>query len=400
MTNSHITDRVLPNGWHWAQLGELCKIVIGKTPSRDNPSAWGGPHPWVKISDMDTDLITTTSETLSDEGWQVCRNRLLSTGTLLYSFKLTIGKTAFAGMDLFTNEAIAGLSPKRGKELSMPFIRYALRLTDTSEHSENAVKGRTLNKQSLASLPIPLPSLDEQQRVVDRLEEQVVAADRVQYTASQVVETACALPSALLRKTFPSREEETPEGWRWVRLGEVVEFLDSRRQPINETERTRRNAGKAPDSLYPYYGANGQVDWIDDYLFDEPTVLLAEDGGFFGSSSKPIAYRVDGKYWVNNHAHVLRPLNDILLHYLHYALSVRPDVGPMVSGSTRGKLNQTVARQIPIPLPPLEEQQLIVSHLEEQMAAAEHARHEAEAQAEAAAAITTALLRSAFAPAL
>jgi type I restriction enzyme, S subunit len=82
-------------------------------------------------------------------------------------------------------------------------------------------------------------------------------------------------------------------------LGEVVCFLDSKRKPVKESERRL--------GPYPYYGANGQQGTIDDYLFDEPLVLLAEDGGFFDQPDRGIAYRISGKTWVNNHAHVLRP---------------------------------------------------------------------------------------------
>src|SRR5262249_29477160 len=86
----------------------------------------------------------------------------------------------------------------------------------------------------------------------------------------------------------------TQAGWRdgWVRvtLGDVCDFLDFRRVPVNDSERKKRIAGKEPSKLYPYYGANGQVGWIDDYLFNVPTILLAEDGGFFGSRDRPIAY--------------------------------------------------------------------------------------------------------------
>ena len=82
-----------------------------------------------------------------------------------------------------------------------------------------------------------------------------------------------------------------------VLLGDVCEFLDHKRKPVTE--------GLRISGPYPYYGANGQQGWIDDFLFDEPLVLLAEDGGHFGSETKPIAYKIQGKTWVNNHAHVL-----------------------------------------------------------------------------------------------
>jgi len=187
-----------------------------------------------------------------------------------------------------------------------------------------------------------------------------------------------------------------PNGWRWEKLGEICEFLDSKRVPINEKERQKRIVGKSESELYPYYGANGQVGWIDDYLFNEPLLLLAEDGGFFGSNERPIAYKISGRTWVNNHAHVLRAKNNIDLDYCHYALAIRPDVGKMVTGNTRPKLNQDIASQIPIPLPPLPEQKRIAAILTKQFAAIEKARAAAQAQLEEAKALPAAYLREVF----
>ncbi len=152
--------------------------------------------------------------------------------------------------------------------------------------------------------------------------------------------------------------ENLPEGWEWRELGEVVEFLDHMRIPVKQSEREKR---KGP---YPYYGANGLIDWIDDYIFDEPLVLLAEDGGFFGSKEHPIAYKIEGKTWVNNHAHVLRPKKGIIdIDYLHRVLSFY-DVSPYLSGSTRYKLTKTDASKIPIPLPSMNVQREIAEILE------------------------------------
>lgn len=187
-----------------------------------------------------------------------------------------------------------------------------------------------------------------------------------------------------------------PQGWRWVRLGDVCEFLDSQRIPVNDIERTRRISGKEQAELYPYYGANGQVGWIDDFLFNEPLILLAEDGGNFGAEDKPIAYAVSGHYWVNNHAHVLRPRNNIDFNYCLHAIRIRPDVGGLVAGSTRAKLNQEVAAKIPIPLPPLLEQRRIATILNEQMSAVEKARSATKAQLEAVKVLPTAYLRAIF----
>jgi type I restriction enzyme S subunit len=154
-----------------------------------------------------------------------------------------------------------------------------------------------------------------------------------------------------------------PPAWTWCTLGDVVEFLDNRRVPVNEDDRKNRIAGKSQSELFPYYGANGQVGWIDDYLFDEPLILLAEDGGFFETVGK-VAYRIAGRTWVNNHAHVLRTFGGIDMQYVHLALNSM-SLMPFVSGTTRLKLTQGSAQRVPIPLAPEEEQKRIATKVEE-----------------------------------
>ena len=138
-------------------------------------------------------------------------------------------------------------------------------------------------------------------------------------------------------------------------LGEVAEFLDSRRRPITTSERI--------PGPYPYYGANGQQDSVEDYIFDEPLILLAEDGGRFDQPDRGIAYAIEGKTWVNNHAHVLRPRAHAQLRYLVRVLE-NYDVTPWITGSTRAKLTKAGASKIQIPLPPLAEQKRIARILD------------------------------------
>ena len=139
-----------------------------------------------------------------------------------------------------------------------------------------------------------------------------------------------------------------------ARLEEVCEILDSKRVPITAKDRV---AGP-----YPYYGANGVQDYVADYIFDDELVLLAEDGGHFGSADKPIAYRVSGKCWVNNHAHVLKAKECIEVDYLCYSLMFR-DVSDIVNGATRQKLTQADMRKIKIPLLPIEKQKAVVAKI-------------------------------------
>lgn len=129
--------------------------------------------------------------------------------------------------------------------------------------------------------------------------------------------------------------------FEYEKLENVCEILDSQRIPITEKDRK--------SGIYPYYGANGVQDYIDDFIFDDELVLLAEDGGNFGSKDKPIAYRVSGKCWVNNHAHVLKAKDIIDIDYLCYSLMFYNTSG-LVNGATRQKLTQSAMRQMLIPL--------------------------------------------------
>lgn len=140
-----------------------------------------------------------------------------------------------------------------------------------------------------------------------------------------------------------------------AKLGDVCQILDNKRIPITAS---KRQAGP-----YPYYGANGIQDYVADYIFDDELVLLAEDGGNFGSKEKPIAYRVSGKCWVNNHAHVLKPKPGLDVDFLCYSLMFY-DVSGLVNGATRQKLTQADMRKMEIEIPPLEEQRRIVSVLD------------------------------------
>lgn len=140
------------------------------------------------------------------------------------------------------------------------------------------------------------------------------------------------------------------------KLGDLADFLDSRRKPVKECDRVI--------GPYPYYGANGLQGWINDFLFDEDLILLAEDGGHFDNPDRGVAYKISGKTWVNNHAHVIKPKEGVDLDYLCRVLE-NYDLTPWITGTTRGKLTKGGASEIRIPLPPLAEQRRIASILDQ-----------------------------------
>ena len=160
------------------------------------------------------------------------------------------------------------------------------------------------------------------------------------------------------------------EGWEYKKLGEVCEILDSRRKPITKNKRE--------SGIIPYYGATGLLDYVKDFIFDEKLVLLGEDGAKWGAGEIS-AYIIEGKSWVNNHAHALRPKRDLLIdellvYYLNFS-----NLLPFITGVTVPKLNQEKMRSIEIPIGPVKEQQSIVDYLDSVKANAEKALNEAKA---------------------
>ena len=205
--------------------------------------------------------------------------------------------------------------------------------------------------------------------------------------------TALTIEERLQQALVPAEEQpyEVPENWVWVRLiGNVNSCLDGYRKPINSSERAKR-VGKVP-----YYGATGQVGWIDDYLTNEHLVLLGEDGAPFLDLLKDKAYIIFGEAWVNNHAHILKSYfgeigNVFLMHYLNMV-----DYKDYVKGTTRLKLTQGSMQLMPFPLPPLSEQQRIVERIEELFAKLDEAKERLQEVADSFAVRKAAILHKAF----
>lgn len=192
---------------------------------------------------------------------------------------------------------------------------------------------------------------------------------------------------------FVPEEEQPypiPENWCWAYLTGFAECLDSFRKPVNATERAGRSGS------IPYYGATGQVGWIDDFLTNEQLVLVGEDGAPFLDRMKDKAYMIEGKAWVNNHAHILRSYygstgNFYLLNYLNCF-----DYSGYVNGTTRLKLTQASMNTIPIPVAPPSEQHRIVSRIESLFAKLDEAKEKAQAVVDGFELRKSAILHKAF----
>ena len=167
-----------------------------------------------------------------------------------------------------------------------------------------------------------------------------------------------------------------PKHWQVKKLGDVCQVFDNLRKPINSAERQQRIAGKRQSELYPYFGATGQVGWIDDYMTDGQYILIGEDGAPFLDIYKDKAYKISGKTWVNNHAHILKGKDNVISDdfALHYLNSI--NYTDFVNGTTRLKLTKSSLIEIPVVLPPLPEQLAIVSKIEELLSDLENGKQQ------------------------
>ena len=147
-----------------------------------------------------------------------------------------------------------------------------------------------------------------------------------------------------------------PEDWDVKTLGDVVDFLDGKRKPIKDSERAKMRG------IYPYNGASGIIDYVDDYIFDENLILLGEDGDNILSRSTKLAFQISGKVWINNHAHVLKPKSNMDIIFLtEYLESLNYEL--CSTGTAQSKLNREVCSDISILSPPFPEQQPIAQIL-------------------------------------
>ena len=217
------------------------------------------------------------------------------------------------------------------------------------------VYGISANRISPVALPLP-PTNQEQQKIAECLSslDGLIAAEGQKLTALRHHKRG------LMQQLFPQPGQTEPHlrfpafqgapGWDAKSVEQVCKILNNRRVPITSGDRT---AG-----LYPYYGASGIVDYVDDFIFDERLVLVGEDGAKW-KAFEPTAFIAEGKYWVNNHAHVLKPtglIDTLLANYLTLL-----DVGGYVTGAAPPKLTLQKLKTIPIPVPPSDEEQQLIA---------------------------------------
>lgn len=211
----------------------------------------------------------------------------------------------------------------------------------------------------------PIAPYNEQKRVVEKIEEYFSDLDKGIEILEGVLKQLRIYKRAVLNSAFEGRlvnkrDDAQPIKWEAVKIKDVADSLDHLRKPINKTERHKRQGD------IPYYGANGRTGWIDNFLFDEPLVLVVEDETFIGREL-PFSYKVTGKSWVNNHAHILKPKSHLDIDFLNYQLFYYPFL-PLTIGTTgRKKLTKDKLMNAPFKYCNPSDQVKIVQEIERRL---------------------------------
>ena len=367
----------VPENWVWVRLGAIAEIVTGGTPSKKHPEYYGGNFPFYKPSDLDQGRLTyDASEYLSEEGKNV--SRIIPKNSTAVCCIGSIGKCGYLMCEGTTNQQINSAIPKINS-LCLYYYLCTENFVQDLLSMASATTIAIVNKSKMESCAFPLPPLSEQQRIVERIEELLAKLDEAKERLQEVADSFAVRKAAILHNAFTGeltkqwRRENgvRDESWEEKKLSEITENQDSKRIPLSKSQRDNMNR------IYDYYGASGIIDKVDDYIFEGKKLLIGEDGANLVTRSKDIAFIADGKYWVNNHAHILDVKDTVLLMYLcNYVNNM--DLIPYVTGSAQPKLTQAKMNNIKIFLPTLPEQHEIVRLIDDLLARERAAQQAAE----------------------
>ena len=366
----------IPEGWEVRKVKKIFSIVNGSTPKSDYSDFWDGDIIWVTPAEMSDDIyiIDNSKRKLTTLGYTSCGTTLVPKNSILISSRAPIGQVALAGNKLCTNQGCKALVSN--DEISEKFFCYFFKIQSSALNSLG--KGTTfleLSSSELGNFIVPYPPLEEQQRIADYLDAKCAHIDQCLELTRQSMEKLRAYKLSCITEAVtkgldqdvPLKDSgvpwigQIPVGWTLSSVRWEFENLDGRRKPISAENRT------CSDAAYDYYGASGIIDKIDDFIFDETLILIGEDGANLALRNLPLVYIAKGKYWVNNHAHILKPYNTNNLYYMAYQLEC-VDLTNYITGSTQPKLTQSNLSKIPVVCPPLPEQERIAAYLDKKCA--------------------------------
>ncbi len=358
--------------WTLSRLSDAIEIIGGGTPNTQTSEYWGGAIPWLSVVDFNDGYrwVSETEKTITEKGLECSSTTLLRKGDIIISARGTVGAIAQLAKPMAFNQSCYGLRALPDKA-DTSFLYYAISqsVRDMRRLAHGAVFD-TITRNTFDSLEISLPTIPEQRtiaHILGTLDDKIELNRRMNETLEAMARALfkswfvdfepvrakaegrdTGLPKEIA-DLFPDSFEdselgEVPKGWRIGSFSDASEVFDSKRVPLSGREREQRKGH------YPYYGAASVMDYVDDYLFDGIYLLLGEDGSVINSNGTPVTQYAWGKFWVNNHAHVIQGKNGFCTEHLLLHLD-NTNITAFVTGAVQPKLNQGNLNRIPIIVP-------------------------------------------------
>lgn len=313
---------------------------------------------------------------ISEERFNEAPEIHVQQGDLLITKDGTVGKLALIEEKpekVSLNSHLLILRPVKG-EINNHFVYWALQSMIFKDYVGFASSGSTmasLSQEKIGEFPLILPTLSEQQIIVSYLDYKIGQIDASISAINSQIDDLKAYRQSIISETVTKGLNsdvkmkdsgvewigEIPEEWEVLKEKYIFDNLDYLRKPISSENRERNNP------IYDYYGASGVIDKIDYYNVDDKVLLIGEDGANLVMRNLPLVYKAEGKFWVNNHAHILKPKDNIDYEYMFYTMEAA-DYTLFITGAAQPKLSQESLSRIQYPVPPFPEQQAIATYLD------------------------------------
>lgn len=353
--------------WKEYKLGEICKVKGGKRlPKGNNLTTIPNSHPYIRVRDMGEKYLPINNlEYVPNEVFPSIKNYIVDKGDLILSIVGSVGLVSLVNENLdkasLTENCVKILPQK--DILNNEFLYYFL----ISNFGQAEIYKKTVGAvqpklpiYNINDIELNLPNLQTQTAIAEilsSLDDKIELNNKINYELETLAQTL--FKQWFIDFEFPNEKGkpykssggemvdselgEIPKGWKVNRLNDIVDCFDNKRVPLSSMERNVRKG------IYPYYGAASLMDYIDDYLFDGVYILMGEDGSVTDNIGYPVLQYVFGKFWVNNHAHVLKGRK--ISTELVLCLLKNTNISDLVTGAVQPKLNQGNMNKISIPLP-------------------------------------------------
>lgn len=338
-------------GRNWGQLAmkyklsEIMDIIGGGTPKTNYSEYWNGDIPWLSVKDFNNDrrYVYETEKSITEAGLNNSSTKLLHKDDTIISARGTVGEVAMIPFPMAFNQSCYGLRAKEG--IVIPAFLYYLvkHNVDVLRKNTHGSVFNTITRNTFDGIEVEVPSLKQQETIAGILED---LDDKIQLNI-EINKNLFQQAQAIYKNRFIDLQPFDglmPEDWHLGTVSEIIELHDSKRIPLSSRERA--NLAK----IYPYYGATSVMDYVDRYLFDGIYLLLGEDGTVVDSKGFPILQYVEGKFWVNNHAHIITGKNGFTVEMLYLLFSLT-SVQSIVTGAVQPKISQTNLNKVPVVIP-------------------------------------------------